>query len=171
MNINLFQYNPSWEDKRKNKDKILSLLKGKIPTSSLLLFPEMTLTVFSMNTEKLAEEREGKSFQFFSELAKKFSTSIIAGIIEKDENNFFNTLIHINSSGDLISYYRKVHPFSYSDEDKYYRGGDKPVVTEIDDWKIGLSICYDLRFPELFRFYANERVDLIINIANWPALR
>ena len=147
------------------------MLKGKIPTSSLLLFPEMTLTGFSMNTEKLAEEREGKSFQFFSELAKKFSTSIIAGIIEKDENNFFNTLIHINSSGDLISYYRKVHPFSYSDEDKYYRGGDKPVVTEIDDWKIGLSICYDLRFPELFRFYAKERVDLIINIANWPALR
>ncbi len=171
MNISLFQYNPSWEDKKKNKDKILSLLKGKIPKSDLIIFPEMTLTGFSMNTVKLAEEMEGKSFQFFSELAKEFSTPIIAGIIEKNENNFFNTLIHINSSGDLISYYRKIHPFSYSDEDKYYRDGDKPVVTEIDDWKIGLSICYDLRFPELFRFYAKERVDLIVNIANWPVTR
>jgi len=45
------------------------------------------------------------------------------------------------------------------------------VITEIEDWKIGLSICYDLRFPELFRIYAKERVDMIVNIANWPIPR
>ena len=171
MNISLVQYNPSWEDKKKNKDKILLLLKGETSKSDLLIFPEMTLTGFSMNAEKLSEEKEGKSFQFFSELAKKFSTHIMTGIIEKEGNDYFNTLLHIDASGGLVNYYRKIHPFSFSNEDKFYKGGEKHVTTEIDEWKIGLSICYDLRFPELFRFYAKERVDLIINIANWPVTR
>ncbi|MDO8550540.1 MAG: carbon-nitrogen family hydrolase [Ignavibacteria bacterium] len=171
MNISLVQYNPSWENKKKNKDKILALLKGEISKSDLLIFPEMTLTGFSMNAEKLYEEREGESFLFFSELAKKFSIQIMAGIIEKEGSDYFNTLLHIDASGGLVNYYRKIHPFSFSNEDKFYKGGEKHVITEIGEWKIGLSICYDLRFPELFRLYAKERVDLIVNIANWPVTR
>jgi predicted amidohydrolase len=171
MRITLVQYHPAWENKTINRNKILSLVENNSFQNGALIFPEMTLTGFSMNAIRLSEEKEGDSFQFFSDLAKKFSTYIIAGIIEKDGNNFYNTSLHINSFGDLINYYRKIHPFSFSDEDKYYRGGDKPVVTEIGEWKIGLSICYDLRFPELFRFYVKERVDLIVNIANWPVTR
>jgi len=171
MNISLVQYNPSWEDKKKNKDNILSLFKGEIPEGHLIVFPEMTLTGFSMNAEKLSEDKVGESFQFFSGLTKKFSTHIMVGIIEKDRNNFYNTLLNINSSGSLVGRYRKIHPFSYSGENKFYTGGNKSVIIEIGEWKIGLSICYDLRFPELFRFYAKERVDLIVNIANWPIPR
>ena len=48
---------------------------------------------------------------------------------------------------------------------------DLPIITNIAGIQIGLSVCYDLRFPELFRFYAKERADLIINIANWPDTR
>ncbi|HSP86734.1 MAG TPA: carbon-nitrogen family hydrolase, partial [Ignavibacteriaceae bacterium] len=165
------QYNPSWEDKNKNQEKILSLLEKEPPQNSLLIFPEMTLTGFSMNTEKLSEERDGESFKFFSDVAKKYSSNIMAGIIEKSGTDYFNTLLHIDSSGALLNYYRKIHPFSFSDEDKNFTGSNKPVITEIGKCKIGLSICYDLRFPELFRFYAKERIDLIINIANWPTPR
>lgn len=171
MKITLIQYDPVWEDKKKNKDRINSMLNGSNLQSELLTFPEMTLTGFSMNPENLAEGKEGESFHFFSDLAKKYSANVIAGIIEKEDKDFFNTLLHINSSGDLINFYRKVHPFSYSDENKFYTGGKKPVKTEIGKWKIGLSVCYDLRFPELYRFYAKERVDLIVNIANWPVPR
>jgi omega-amidase len=170
MKITLLQYNPVWEDKENNKGKILSLLK-KLNRNDVLIFPEMTLTGFSMNAEKLYEDREGNSFRFFSELSKKHSTDIIAGIIEKENENYYNTLLHINSSGELVNFYRKIHPFSYSEENKYYKGGEKPVITKIGDRKIGLSICYDLRFPELYRFYAKEKVDLIVNIANWPIAR
>lgn len=170
MKTHVLQYNPTWEDKEKNKRSIQSLLKN-INNSDLLIFPEMTLTGFSMNAEKLCEEREGESFKFFSEISQKFSTDIFAGIIEKEGENYYNTLLHINSSGALINFYRKIHPFSFSDENKYYTGGTKPVITKVADMKVGLSICYDLRFPELFRFYAKERVDLIVNIANWPVTR
>ncbi|RPI69860.1 MAG: carbon-nitrogen family hydrolase [Ignavibacteriales bacterium] len=171
MKIILFQYNPSWEDKQANEQKILSLLEKHKPEGDLLIFPEMTLTGFSMKPEKLAEKREGDSFLFFSEIAKKYYIDIFAGLIEKDGNEFFNTLLHINSSGVLIKSYRKIHPFSFSEEDKYYSGGEIPIITNINNWKIGLSICYDLRFPELFRQYAKGKVDLIVNIANWPVSR
>ena len=96
---------------------------------------------------------------------------MFAGIIEKDGKNYFNTLVHLDPNGKLKTKYRKIHPFSYSTENKYYKAGKSPVITKISGMKIGLSICYDLRFPELFRFYAKAKVDLIINIANWPDTR
>lgn len=171
MKITLVQYNPVWEDKKKNREKLNSLIKGSTNLGDLLIFPEMTLTGFSMDTRNLSEEKDGESFWFFSELARNHSVDVITGIIEMEKNNFFNTLLHISASGELVTFYRKVHPFSYSSENKFYTGGEKPVQTQIGDWTVGLSICYDLRFPELFRFYARGRVDLLVNIANWPVPR
>ncbi|MEO8398875.1 MAG: carbon-nitrogen family hydrolase [Ignavibacteriaceae bacterium] len=171
MNLGLVQYNPLWENKEENKQKILRLLDKNLDEVSLLIFPEMTLTGFTMKSSQFAEELKGKSFLFFSELSKKKNVHCIAGIIEKENGNFFNTLIHINVKGELVNKYQKIHPFSYAEEDKNYSKGKKVQTTTIDSWKIGLSICYDLRFPELFRFYGKEKVDLIINIANWPIAR
>jgi len=171
MKIGLIQYSPVWEDKETNKEKITPLLKDENSDVDLLIFPEMTLTGFSMRSEKFAEEIEGESFAYFTSLAEKFECDVIAGLIENKSGQYFNTLIHIEKSGKLKNHYHKIHPFSYSDEDKHFSAGDKPAITWLGDWKIGLSICYDLRFPELYRFYAKENVHLIINIANWPDTR
>ncbi len=171
MKLSLFQYNPVWENKELNKNKINELLKCKFNRSDLLIFPEMSLTGFSMHTEELAESLSGDSFQFFSKVAQNFQTDVIAGLIEKDGEHFYNTLVHIDKSGGLVTSYRKIHPFSLAGEDKYYSRGLTHKITAIKDFKIGLSICYDLRFPELFRFYAKEKVHLIIVIANWPINR
>jgi len=171
MIINLVQYNPEWEDKEKNKEKIVSLVDKKVDEGSLVIFPEMTLTGFTMKASKFAEKLNGESFQFFSNLAKDNKVTILAGIIENENGNYFNSVIHLDLSGKLISKYRKIHPFSFSTEDKHYKKGKRTVITEIDDWKVGLSICYDLRFPELYRLYGKRRVELIVNIANWPNAR
>ena len=171
MKIGLIQYSPVWEDKDANKEKITSLLREENSDVDLLIFPEMTLTGFTMQSKTYAEEIEGESFAYFASLAEKFDCDIIAGIIEHSSGKYFNTLIHIEKNGKQKNHYHKIHPFSFSDEDKHFSGGDKPVITAIDYWRIGLSICYDLRFPELYRFYAKENVHLIINIANWPDTR
>jgi predicted amidohydrolase len=171
MKIGLIQYSPVWEDKEANKQKISELLNAKETDVDLLIFPEMTLTGFTMQSEEFAEKIEGESFAYFSSLAKKFECDIIAGIIEHSSKKYFNTLIHIEKSGKLKNHYHKIHPFSFSNEDKHFSAGEKPVIIWIGDWKIGLSICYDLRFPELYRFYAKEKVHLIIIIANWPDTR
>lgn len=171
MKIGLIQYNPMWEEKDANKKKIISLLKDANGGVDLLIFPEMTLTGFSMHSETFAEEIEGESLKYFASIAENFKCDVIAGIIEKRSAKYFNTIIHIEKSGKLKTHYHKIHPFSYSDEDKHFSAGNKPVITRIRDWKIGLSICYDLRFPELYRFYAKEKVHLITIIANWPDTR
>ena len=171
MKISLVQYSPKWEDKAANKKKIISMLKKKSNLGEVLIFPEMTLTGFTMNTLGMAEDMKGETVTFFSGIAKNYHTNVFTGVIEKIGKNYFNSLVHLNSNGKLKAKYRKIHPFSYSTENKYYEGGGYPVVTSLSGIKIGLSICYDLRFPELFRLYAKEKVDLIINIANWPDAR
>ncbi|MEI7811902.1 MAG: carbon-nitrogen family hydrolase [Ignavibacteria bacterium] len=171
MKLALVQYSPDWEDIENNKKKITSLLSGQKKDFDLIIMPEMTLTGFTMKSEEFAESVDGNSFAYFSLLAVKFNSNIIAGLIEKESDEIFNTLVHINRRGELVNKYHKIHPFSYSGEDKNYSKGKNTVITDIDGVKTGLSICYDLRFPELFRFYAKERAELMVIIANWPASR
>ena len=171
MKLGLFQYSPVWEDKQTNKEIISNLLFKENAEVDLLIFPEMTLTGFTMHSKRFAEKLNGESFKFFRSIAKKYKTHVIAGIIERPKKKVYNTLIHINSQGKLVNSYRKIHPFSYSNEHKHYSRGNEQVITKINDWKIGLSICYDLRFPELYRYYAKKKVHLIVNIANWPDSR
>jgi len=170
MKIGLVQYNPVWEDKKANSEKIIRLISD-MNGIDLFLFPEMTLTGFTMKSESVAEGIQGESFRFFSGLAKEKSCNIIAGIVEKKNNRCYNTLIHIKPDGKLVKLYRKIHPFSYSTEDEHYNAGARPAMSKIRKWKIGLTICYDLRFPELFRKYGKKRAHIIVNIANWPDTR
>ncbi len=171
MKIGIVQYNPIWEDKEKNKDKLNSIISKNKQKPEVMVFPEMTLTGFTMKAEKFAEEKKSASFKYFSDLAKKYSSHIFAGWIVKEQGKIFNSLFHILPDGNISAEYRKIHPFSYSKENIYFAGGEKTCTTQIDDWNIGLSICYDLRFPELYRFYAKENCHLIITIANWPDSR
>jgi len=168
--VGLVQYSPVWEDKLSNQQRIKKLIEqtGNI---DLLVLPEMTLTGFTMKSADFAEELKGESYSFFLELAKIKKCAIMYGVIEKGKNKNFNTLVHLNNHGKIIKTYRKIHPFSYSKEDKNYGKGKDIVISKVQGFKIGLSICYDLRFPELYRFYGKEKVDIIIDIANWPDTR
>jgi predicted amidohydrolase len=170
MKIALVQYSPVWENKSASMEKLKSLL-AQTDAIDLLIFPEMTLTGFTMKSNDFAEELEGESYIFFSSLAKENKCAVMYGMIEKGNKKNFNTLVHLNNQGKIISTYRKIHPFSYSTEDVFYGKGKNTVVTKVKGIKIGLSICYDLRFPELYRFYAKDKVHLIVDIANWPDTR
>ncbi len=171
MKVGLIQYDPEWENKKMNSDKISWLLSHNYEKHELLVFPEMTLTGFTMKAAEYGEELNGESFSFFSELARKYTAHILAGIIEKSEKKYYNSLVHINPEGKLLKTYRKIHPFSFSTEDKNYAKGEETVITKINDLSTGLSICYDLRFPELYRQYAKKKVDMLVVIANWPDTR
>ncbi len=171
MKISLVQYNPKWENKTANMKKIVLLMEKKSDLGNFLIFPEMSLTGFTMNALAMAESMNDESINFFSQLAIKEKVHVFAGIIEQSKKKYFNTLVHIDAGGKLKAKYKKIHPFSYSNEHKFYTKGKRITIAVVDGWKIGLSICYDLRFPELFRLYAKKKVDLIINIANWPITR
>ncbi len=168
--IGLVQYSPIWENKAASFEKITSLLSN-VSDIDLLIFPEMTLTGFTMESDKFAENLFAETYIYFSSLAKEKKCAVMYGVIEKGKRKNFNTLVHLNNQGKIVSSYRKIHPFSYSKENLFYGKGKEVVVTKAKGLKIGLSICYDLRFPELYRHYAKEKVDLIVDIANWPDTR
>ncbi len=170
MKIALVQFSPAWENTEENISKLDTLLES-LTDETLVIFPEMTLTGFTMHSTEFAEEIDGKGFLYFIQKSAELKKHFFAGIIEKDDGGIFNSLIHFDDKGLITARYRKIHLFSMSKEDKFYSAGKETIVTKINNVKIGLSICYDLRFPELYRFYAKEKVDIIVNIANWPVQR
>ncbi len=171
MKIGIVQYSPEWENKIESSEKIDNILSEVATNTEVLIFPEMTLTGFTMNSIKFAEEIDGFSTTYFMRKSRELQTHIFAGIIEKDENKIYNSLVHFDDTGLITARYRKIHPFTLGKENENYSAGKEPVITKIGKTEIGLSICYDLRFPELYRFYGKRRAEIIINIANWPIQR
>ena len=175
MKIALIQLN-SGENKQKNIQKALSMVENAIDKEAqFILLPEIfnyrgKLTGIDLYNE-IAEEIPGESLFPFIEIAKKEKVHILAGsIYEKSEedNKVYNTSVIIDNNGSIISKYRKINLFKANidgksvDESITYKGGNMTATCVINNFKIGLSICFDLRFPELFRKYYNDNVDLIV---------
>lgn len=171
MKIGLLQYSPEWENVEANISTIESIISKNVSDEDIIVFPEMTLTGFTMDSKKFAEEIDGAGTKYFISLSQRLKKHLFVGIIEKDEKNIYNSLVHFDSNGLIRARYRKIHPFSYAKEDESYSAGKELVTTNIEKMKIGLTICYDLRFPELYRLYGKDRTEIMINIANWPVTR
>ncbi len=171
MKIALLQYAPEWENIENNIITVNEMLNNCDDDTDLIILPEMSLTGFTMHSHRFAQEIDSEEMLFFINRSKKLKKHIFAGLIEKEEGEFFNSLIHFNSDGLINARYRKIHLFSMANEHKFYNAEKEPVITKTGNVHIGLSICYDLRFPELYRFYGKEKTEIIINIANWPVPR
>ena len=172
MNIALVSLNQIWEDKELNIKECESYIeKASNNKADLIIFPEMTLTGFSMDIKLIGEKKESSaSVMRFQKMAKMYNIAIVFGVVYLNNNQATNNLIFVEKSGKLIMQYAKIHPFTFSGEDKAYQGGNKIGLAQFNDYTVGLSICYDLRFPELYSALGNTS-DFIINIANWPKRR
>jgi len=142
----------------------------------IVVLPELWATGF-FNFERYIDESEsllGETYSRLAPWAVKGNCYILAGsIVEKGEDNFYNTALLIGPDGLLAGTYRKIHLYGYqqSQEKVLLTAGEEPVLVKTKYGTWGLSICYDLRFPELFRKMADEGVDVIFNIAAWPMVR
>jgi len=172
MKIALVSLNQIWENKKVNLDLCEKYTqKASEQNVDLIVFPEMTLTGFSNNIGLISERFESsETIKNFSSLAKKFQIAIVFGVVVKNGDKALNKSIFIDKSGEISGDYSKIHPFSFAREDTYFDDGNKLSVVHFGDMVIGLTICYDLRFPELYSGLA-KNCDFIINIANWPAKR
>ena len=143
------------EDKSVNRDKCLELIKRASECGArLILFPEMTLTGFTMNPQKYGEKagEDSETVKFFEHLSKEYAIAIGFGYIEKGKKDgFAKNHMAVVDAGKILGDYTKIHPFSYGEENEHYCGGDRLVTVSIDGVTFGLSICYDLRFPELYQ--------------------
>ncbi|GAA0115132.1 nitrilase-related carbon-nitrogen hydrolase [Clostridium senegalense] len=173
MKLGLAQTNIKWEDKKFNiniAEKFI--LEAKTKNVDLILFPEMSFTGFSFNVEKLGED-DDFTIDKIKLLSNKYDIAIGFGYIKKCF--YENTLLGKNEyivvyKNNIISNYTKIHPFSFSNEDKYFISGSTIVFSSIKDITFSTFICYDLRFPEIFQI-ASRKADLITVASNWPIER
>ena len=174
MKIAVVSLNQIWLDKQANFDRCVELIDNAvIQGCELFIFPEMTLTGYSLETDKIAEQLDNsKSIEMFKDLSRSTGIHIVFGLcLISDESSLpENVLCHSNPNGNAKPVYSKIHPFSYSGEDKVIGAGNKLGYLELPNMKFGGSICYDLRFPELYTAMAEHCVGAIC-IANWPTKR
>lgn len=172
MYIALLSINQAWEDKKKNAELCMTLIaQAKKSGADLVILPEMTLTGFSMNIGDTAENKvSSESLVLFKSLAKDNNISIIAGLVFKDGEQATNNAVWIDELGRVKAIAQKIHPFSFAGEDKYFNGGNFVCKLEHFGVCFGLTICYDLRFPEVFSALGKD-CQVIVNIANWPSKR
>ena len=173
MKVALVSLNQSWENKAENKQKVgetLALIAEHCTNTDLVVYPEMTLTGFTMESQKVKEdELSSETITFFKEQAKKYKVSIAFGVVLSKGEKATNNLVVVSEQGVLATY-AKIHPFSYAGENDYYQAGDELKKLTIGGATIGLTTCYDLRFPELYQAYSKD-CSVILNIANWPERR
>ncbi len=167
MKIALGQLKIFWEDKEENLGRLKECLE-ELPEVDLLLLPEMSLTGFSMNTEKTKECKKETVCQI-QELAEQYRTAIGVGWVKDVGTTCENHYSIVSPEGELLDY-AKLHPFSYGEESLHFTGGDRLPLCRYQEFQIGVQICYDLRFPEPFQILS-KKADLIVVPANWPAAR
>lgn len=142
--------------------------------AQLLVFPEMFQALPSSGRPPVQILRDA-SVDFFGEmsaLAKAFQMAITAGGWEPspDPERAYNTAVLFGSDGHILATYRKLHLFDALNvrESATMRPGDQPPpVVSLHGLRVGIAICYDLRFPELFRYLADQKADLVIVPSAW----
>jgi len=139
--------------------------------AQLAIFPEMTLTGYSTQTSFVAEKQDDSwTIKEFQKLSKRFGITVVFGLVIENSQKAKNRAVCLDADGKTLATYDKIHPFSYAKEDSFFDGGDILSSAKINGATIAFSICYDLRFAELFTSQASD-TDVFVNIANWPAAR
>ena len=177
MRAHLVQLDIAWEDKPANCDQVERLVsRAAVEPGDLIVLPEMFDTGFSLNIETTAD-RDGGTLRYLSQLAGDLGVCVQGGrtILEPGRTHAQNRAPVISPRGDLLLEYAKVHPFSFGREPERFEGGSE-VATYLwesggQTLRVAPAICYDLRFPELFRLGLLKGAEAFAIGANWPDAR
>ena len=173
MKINCLQLDIQWEDKPANYRTVKYYLeRARPPSGSLLLLPEMFATGFSMNVPAIVEAPDGPTERFLGEIAREFDLFVIGGLVGQGTRGAgLNQAVAFDPSGAVLARYSKNYPFTLGGESQHYDAGKE---ISLFDWRgcaVAPMVCYDLRFPELFRSAVRRGAQLYAVIANWPNMR
>ena len=180
MRAHLIQMDIAWEDKQANYEKAERLITRASPDpGDFILLPEMFDTGFSFNVERTSDSNVA-TLKFLAELARDHGVYVqgartVLVPATSGVPNAENRATVIDPSGKALADYAKIHPFSLGKEHERFRGG-----SEVMTWKWGEgvnsltvcpAICYDLRFPELFRIGLSKGAQAYALGASWPEAR
>lgn len=170
LRLALFQTDTVWENKKVNFEKVSLLTESLFTVPDIIVLPEAFALGFTMRSEKFAEEEEGETESFLTGLSLKTGGAVCGGLYLKNSSGKPWNTLSVAAGGKIICRYKKNYPFSFGGEDRFFTAGNDRAGFDWKGFRINLSVCFDLRFPELFRGTAGE-TDLFIVSANWPSVR
>lgn len=176
MKISVYQMEIIPGNPEANMKKVLNWVQKEVENAKpdLVVLPEMWTTSYTLEEIHQYADRDGDTvIPFLQVLAKTHNINIVGGSFANNVGGeIYNTAVVINRSGEVVYQYDKVHLVPMLNEPKYLAGGKKvPEVFELDGVKMGLIICYDLRFSEIIRPLALEGAEVLFVVAEWPISR
>ncbi len=173
MQIIGLQLDIEWENKPANHDRALALLSSTtVESGALIVLPEMFATGFSMNVDTIADADDGPTHRFLSDLARRFHCFVLGGVVTRSrDRRGRNEAVVYGPEGNQAARYCKMYPFTLGGETKHYEAGEGITIFGCHDFQVAPLICYDLRFPEIFRQAVRSGAELLVVIASWPATR
>ncbi|OEK09798.1 amidohydrolase [Flavivirga aquatica] len=168
LNVGLIQSDLVWENPEQNRLNFTKKIESISNEVDVIILPEMFTTGFTMNAKAVAETMKGETVAWMQGAALKNNAAIVGSIIILEDETFFNRLLFVEPSGNII-FYNKRHTFTLVGEHKIYKAGKEKVIIDYKGWKICPQICYDLRFPVWAR--NTEDYDVLLYVANWPKPR
>ncbi len=146
--------------------------RAKSAGAELVVFPEMVDTGYSMEQIRLhASAWSDRAVPRLRDLAQQLSVALICGVSEREGGHIYNAQIVIDARGEILAKYRKSHLFTPApiEEHTCFSAGAELVSCPLGDMRIGLSICYDLRFPEVYRSLVCDHEATVLAISSaWP---
>lgn len=173
MKVHCCQLDIVWEDKPANFAKVRAWIERVGPgRGDLLVLPEMFATGFTMNVAAASERTNPGAEEFVAKAAREFGIHIVAGVVQNAaDGKGLNQAIAVSPEGAIRARYSKIHPFSLGGETEHYARGASIETFEWNGLKVAPFVCYDLRFPEIFRSAVREGAEMFVVIANWPSKR
>jgi omega-amidase len=173
LTVSLAQMNIALGDVNKNYGNGEKLIiEAARRGSQLVVLPELWSSGYALdNAKELANALNSGIFNQLAALATQHKISIVGSVLEKRGVDVANSAAFFAPNGRMMGVYRKIHLFRLMDEDKWLAPGSAPLSIDLPWGNTGIAICYDLRFPELFRHYAVEGAKMVIIPAEWPIQR
>jgi predicted amidohydrolase len=172
LRVAAIQHDVVWEDAVATCGHLDPMVAGAAAAGArLVVLTEMFGTGFGMEPDRIAEEEGGPTSAWLADQAKRHDIWICGSIPEHrgDGGRPRNVAVLAGPNGE-VHRYAKIHPFSYSGEHERYDAGSEHVVVDVDDARLALFVCYDLRFADEFWKLAPD-VDGYVVVANWPESR
>ena len=161
MKISVAQISCSLGDPEANLSKVGDFSRrAKEAGAELIVFPEMTDTGYSMPViQKHADHWKTGFVARLQEIANQLSIAIVSGVSEREGSSIYNSQVLVDAKGDIVAKYRKTHLYAVApvEEQTCFAPGNEFTTFSLGDLRFGFSICYDLRFPEMYRKLATEQ--------------
>src|SRR5438552_14455724 len=173
MKIAVAQISCSLGDPEANLSKVRDFSRqAKETGAELIVFPEMTDTGYSMPVIRTHAASWTSGFvPGIQEIATKLSLSIVSGVCDRDGSSIYNSQVLVDAKGEIVAKYRKTHLYAVApvEEQTCFAPGAGFASFALGDLRFGFSICYDLRFPEMYRKLATEQnVGAFLISSAWP---